>query len=87
MATRLSSALGRQRAAVSKNPEELIARDLAALRDDDRMTPDLVFRGPYLLDFLRLSDTYTEKNVEQAILRELEAFILVLGTDFTSRRG
>jgi predicted nuclease of restriction endonuclease-like (RecB) superfamily len=71
-----------ERTAVSKKPDELMAHDLAALRDADRMTPDLVFRDPYLLDFLGLTGTYAEKDVEQAILRELEAFILELGSDF-----
>jgi predicted nuclease of restriction endonuclease-like (RecB) superfamily len=47
------------------------------------MSPDLVFREPYFLDFLGLTDrTHDEKDVEAAILRELEAFILELGTDF-----
>ena len=46
------------------------------------MTPDLVFRDPYILDFLGLTGLYSEKDVEKAILRELEAFILELGSDF-----
>ncbi len=71
-----------ERTAVSKKPEELIVQDLAAIRDEDRMTPDLVFRDPYFLDFLGLTGLYVEKDVEQAILRELEAFILELGSDF-----
>ena len=71
-----------ERTAVSKQPDELIARDIAALRDDDQMTPDLVFRDPYFLDFLGLTGAYLEKDVQQAILRELEAFILELGSDF-----
>ena len=71
-----------ERTAVSKKPEELIVQDLAALRDEDRMTPDLVFRDPYFLDFLGLTGSHVEKDVEQAILRELEAFILELGSDF-----
>jgi len=71
-----------ERTAVSKKLDELIARDIAALRDEDRMTPDMVFRDPYFLDFLGLTGNYDEKDVEQAILRELEAFILELGSDF-----
>ena len=71
-----------ERTAVSKKPEALIRADLDALRDEDRLTPDLVFRDPYFLDFLGLTGSYSEKDVEQAILRELEAFILELGTDF-----
>lgn len=40
------------------------------------------FKDPYLLDFLGLQNTYLEKDLEQAILRELEAFILELGKGF-----
>ncbi len=71
-----------ERTAVAKKPEKLIEQDLAALRDEDRLTPDLVFRDPYFLDFLGLTGSYSEKDVEQAVLRGLEAFILELGTDF-----
>ena len=71
-----------ERTAVSRKPAALIQQDLAAVRDEDRLTPDLVFRDPYFLDFLGLTGTYQEKDIEQAILRELEAFILEMGTDF-----
>src|SRR5262249_675394 len=40
------------------------------------------FRDPYFLDFLGLSDTYSEKDLEAAILRELQQFILELGSGF-----
>jgi predicted nuclease of restriction endonuclease-like (RecB) superfamily len=72
-----------ERTALSKKPEELARKELAVLRDEDRMTPDLVFRSPYFLDFLGLSDAYSEKDLENSILRELERFILELGTDFS----
>ena len=72
-----------ERTAVSKKPEEVVRVELAALRDEDRLTPDLVFRDPYFLDFLGLPQRYQERDLEQAILRELEAFLLELGTDFT----
>jgi predicted nuclease of restriction endonuclease-like (RecB) superfamily len=71
-----------ERTALSEQPDEVIVRDISALRDEDQMTPDLVFRDPYFLDFLGPSGTYAEKDIEAAILRELEAFILELGTDF-----
>lgn len=72
-----------ERTALSKKPEDLAKSELAALRDEDRMTPDLVFKSPYFLDFLGLSDTFSEKDLENSILRELERFILELGTDFS----
>jgi predicted nuclease of restriction endonuclease-like (RecB) superfamily len=72
-----------ERTAISKKPEKLIEKDLAALREEDRVTPDLVFRDPYFLDFLGLKDTYSEKDLETAILREMESFILELGAGFS----
>ncbi len=72
-----------ERTTISKKPEKLIEKDLAALRDEDRLTPDLVFRDPYFLDFLGLKDTYSEKDLETAILREMEGFILELGAGFS----
>jgi predicted nuclease of restriction endonuclease-like (RecB) superfamily len=71
-----------ERTAISKKPDQVIASELAALRDEDRLTPNLVFRDPYFLDFLGLTEAHDEKAVEAAILRELEAFILELGSDF-----
>ncbi|MBI4750855.1 MAG: DUF1016 domain-containing protein [Acidobacteria bacterium] len=71
-----------ERTAISKNTDEFIKQELENLRAEDRMTPDLVFRDPYLLDFLGLTGTYSEKDLENAILRDLEKFLLELGSDF-----
>lgn len=71
-----------ERTALSRKPEDLARRELAALREEDRVSPDLVFRDPYFLDFLGLKDAYGEKDLEAAILRELESFILELGAGF-----
>lgn len=71
-----------ERTALSKKPNKLIAAELKKLRDDDKLSPDLVFRDPYLLDFLGLQETYAEKDLEAAILREIEAFILEIGVGF-----
>lgn len=72
-----------ERTALSKKPADLAKLELEALREEDRMSPDLVFRDPYLLDFLGLKGAYQEKDLEAAILRELEAFIMELGAGFT----
>jgi predicted nuclease of restriction endonuclease-like (RecB) superfamily len=72
-----------ERTAISNKPEELVKKELAALREEDRLTPDLVFRDPYFLDFLGLKDTFSEKDLETAILREMEGFILELGAGFS----
>jgi predicted nuclease of restriction endonuclease-like (RecB) superfamily len=70
------------RTALSKKPEKLARHELAALREQDRLSPDLIFRDPYVLDFLGLKNSYAEKDLEAAILREMEAFILELGVGF-----
>ncbi|SFT34471.1 Predicted nuclease of restriction endonuclease-like (RecB) superfamily, DUF1016 family [Chryseobacterium formosense] len=44
--------------------------------------PINTFKDPYLLDFLGLQNEYLEKNIETAILHELEKFILELGKGF-----
>jgi len=72
-----------ERTAVSKKPELLVKQEIAALRDEDKLTPDLVFRDPYFLDFLGLKDSYSEKDLETAILREMERFILEIGVGFS----
>ncbi len=72
-----------QRTALSKKPDMLIRQELDGLRAEDRLTPALVFRDPYLLDFLELHDTYSERDLESAILRDLEGFIMELGEDFS----
>jgi predicted nuclease of restriction endonuclease-like (RecB) superfamily len=71
-----------ERTALSKKPAELAHREVAALREQDKLTPDLVFRDPIFLDFLGLKDAYSEKDLESAILRELESFLIELGGDF-----
>lgn len=71
-----------ERTALSKLPEKTIQVQLKELKEKGKMTPEMVFRDPYVLDFLELSDTYSEKDLEKAILNALEKFILELGKDF-----
>ena len=71
-----------ERTALSKKPDALVRKELAALQDKSELSPALVFRDPYVLDFLELADAYSEKDLETAILREMEHFLLELGTGF-----
>jgi predicted nuclease of restriction endonuclease-like (RecB) superfamily len=66
-----------ERTALSKKPEELISYEVEQLNKGE-ITPDIVLKDPYLLDFLELNDRYLEKDLEDAILSELEQFILEL---------
>jgi predicted nuclease of restriction endonuclease-like (RecB) superfamily len=72
-----------ERTAVAKKPRALIKKEIESLKIQDQLTPDLVFKDPYFLDFLGLKGSYQEKDVESAILREIESFILELGVGFT----
>ena len=71
-----------ERTAISRKPDELIEMELAQLEKSNVVSEDFVFRDPYLLDFLDLKDTYSEKDLETAILVELQRFIIELGSDF-----
>lgn len=71
-----------ERTAISMKPEEIIANDIQSLRDDKKMSLDMFYRDPYILNFLGLKDTFSEKDLENAILVELEKFILEMGSDF-----
>jgi predicted nuclease of restriction endonuclease-like (RecB) superfamily len=68
-----------ERTALAKRPEAVVEQTLTALGEGGRMTPDLVFRDPYVLDFLGLPADHSEHDLEAAILRELEGFLLELG--------
>jgi len=71
-----------ERTALSKKPDELIKLELAQL-EKQQLTPNLLLKDPYILDFLELKDHYLEKDLEDGILRELEQFLLELGSGFS----
>lgn len=72
-----------ERTLLSRKPEELVKLELNNLSENDIFTPDIILKDPYILDFLDLKDRYLEKDLEDAILREMENFILELGVGFT----
>lgn len=71
-----------ERSALSKKPEDTIYNDLKMLREQKTMSVDLFLKDPYMLDFLGLKETYSEQDLENAILIELQQFILEFGSDF-----
>lgn len=70
------------RTVLSRKSDELIAQEVALLRDEDRLSVDMVLRDPYLLSGLGLAPTYSEQELENAIVREMEAFLLEIGDGF-----
>lgn len=71
-----------ERIAISKQPDVVIRHDLEEMRNERKMSADLVFQDPYVLDFLNLHDNYSKKDLESAIVAELQRFITELGNDF-----
>lgn len=72
-----------ERTAIAKRPEAVVEESLATLGSAGKLIPDLIFRDPYVLDFLKLPADFSEGDLESAILRELESFLLELGQGFT----
>ncbi|MEK8052702.1 PDDEXK nuclease domain-containing protein [Ideonella sp. DXS22W] len=73
-----------ERTAIARQPEAAVRQELAQLGQGASVNPSpaLFLKDPYLLDFLDLKDGFTEKDLEAAILAELDRFILELGSDF-----
>ncbi len=71
-----------ERCAIAKKPEEVIRKELELLRDEREMSADIAFHDPYFLDFLGLENDFSEKELETAIVGELQKFITEMGNDF-----
>ena len=72
-----------ERTAIATKPDELIKQELTELRDNNVLSPDLVFKSPYFLEFTGLKGMYSEKSLEDSLVAHLEQFILELGNGFT----
>lgn len=53
------------------------------MREQGKVNEDVVLKDPYILDFLELNDSYIEKDMEDAILREMQQFLLEMGSGFS----
>ena len=70
-----------ERSVLAVKPEDDIVKTLEKV-SPTHMEPDAVLRNSYVLDFLGLSGYYSEEDLEAAIAKQLEAFILELGQGF-----
>ena len=71
-----------ERTALSSKPEEVVKQELANVRDNKVVPPDVVFKSPYFLEFTGLKGLYSEKDLEDSLVAHLEQFILELGNGF-----
>lgn len=72
-----------ERTAIATKPEELIRTELVSLRNEHAISPDLVFKSPYFLDFTGLKGNCSESDLEDALLSHIDNFLLELGDGFT----
>lgn len=71
-----------ERTVISRRPEEVIRQTLDEHAEKQILVPDLVFRSSYFLDALGLPDYFSEKDLENAILSQMQTFLNEMGTDF-----
>ena len=72
-----------ERTAISGKPDTLIKQELSQLREENVLSPDLVFKSPYFLEFTGLKGMYSEKSLEDSLVAHLEQFIIELGNGFS----
>jgi len=76
------SSLFYERTALSRNKAAMLKKGEQA-RPEDSVTAEEEIRDPLVLEFLGLKDEYSESDLEEALIRHLESFLLELGGDFT----
>lgn len=69
--------------ALSRKPDDVIKKELETVRETNNIVPDMVFRSDYVLDMMGLPDIYSENDLENAILNQIQEFMKELGPDFT----
>ena len=70
-----------ERTALSQNKAAMLTSGSRA-RAGDTVLPEEEIKEPYVLEFLDLKDEYSESDLEEALIRRLETFLLELGGDF-----
>ena len=70
-----------ERTALSKNRASMLTGGLME-RPEDLVVPGEQIKDPFVLEFLDLKDEYSESDLEEALVRHLETFLLELGDDF-----
>ena len=70
-----------ERTALSKKKAAMLTRGRRT-NSEDRVLPEEELKDPFVLEFLDLKDEYSESDLEEALVRRLETFLLELGGDF-----
>ena len=71
-----------ERTTIAAKPEDIINNELNLLQNQQEFSPDLIFKNTYVLDFLGLSSSHSETELENAILNNIQTFIMEMGKGF-----
>jgi len=72
-----------ERTAIAKRPEDVIEQEIKKLRESNVLKPDLIIQDPYVFTYLGSHEIKDEKTLEDAILKDIEEFLLNMGNGFT----
>lgn len=70
-----------ERTALSRNKAAMLKKG-SIPKPEDAVTAEEEIKDPFVLEFLGLKDEYSESNLEEALIQQLESFLLELGSDF-----
>ena len=70
-----------ERSLIAAKPEDEQVKVLTTVADGD-ITPDVILKSSYVVDFLGLKRGFSEEELEDAVVEQLEKFIMELGQDF-----
>lgn len=71
-----------ERTALSRNKARMLIKAQVA-EPRDAVSPEEAIKDPFVLEFLDLKDEYSESDLEEALIKQLETFLLELGGAFT----
>jgi predicted nuclease of restriction endonuclease-like (RecB) superfamily len=71
-----------ERTALAQEPNKVVENSLELVSNVGKLDPKMLLQNPYILDFLDLPTSYNESELEQAILNEIQKFLLELGAGF-----
>ncbi len=71
-----------ERTAISKKPDEVIQHNISLLKEQDILTPAMIFKDPYFINFTNGNDSQSEEEFESLIITNITEFLRELGNNF-----
>ena len=75
-----------ERTAIAKKSDNVIEKEISKLRETQILEPDLIIQDPYIFSYLSTDVLGDEKTLEDAILNDIEEFLLSMGKGWFCRK-